>query len=93
MLAGFNVTVIVEVSDSQSDSITGIKYLDLFRSDIRLPVCYSQYTSNNNKDMLWKKKWMPKNDTSEMLLVDQPGNEKFCRIRTLLDGVSKVKFT
>ena len=32
---------------------------------------------------------MPKNDTSEILLVDQPGNDKLCRIRTLLDAVSK----
>ena len=36
---------------------------------------------------------MPKNDTSEILLIDQPGKDKLCRIRTLLDAVSKVKFT
>ena len=36
---------------------------------------------------------MSKNDTSEILLVGQPGNDKLCRIRTLLDAVSMVKFT
>ena len=39
------------------------------------------------------KKWIPKNDTSEILLVDQPSNDKLCRMRTLLDAISKVKFT
>ena len=39
----------------------------------------------------FEKKWMPKKDTSEILLVDQPGKDKLCRIRTLLDAVSKVK--
>ena len=42
--------------------------------------------------MLWKKKWMPKTNTSEILHVDQPGNDKLSLIRTLLDAVSKVKF-
>ena len=46
-------------------------------------------TSNNNKDMLWTK-WMPKNDTSEILLVDQPGNDKLCRLRRLLDAITKT---
>ena len=41
----------------------------------------------------FEQQWMPKNDTSEILLVDQPGNDKLCCIRTLLDAVSKVKFT
>ena len=36
---------------------------------------------------------MPKSDTSEILLVDQPGIDKLCRMRTLLDAFSKVKFT
>ena len=34
---------------------------------------------------------MPKNDTNKILLVDQPGNDELCWIRTLLDVVSKVK--
>ena len=36
---------------------------------------------------------MPKIDTSEILHVDQPSNDKLSLIRTLLDAVSKVKFT
>ena len=34
-----------------------------------------------------------RNGCPRILLVDQPGNDKLCRIRTLLHAVSKVNFT
>ena len=40
----------------------------------------------------FEKKWMPKNDTSEILLVELPGNDKLCRIWALLDAVCKVVY-
>ena len=52
--------------------------------------CFEKKTKKTKKKQ--QQNWMPENDTSEILLVDKPGN-KLCRIRTLLDAVSKVKFT
>ena len=103
-MAGFNVTVFVGCIGQSNRFIQRYKISGLGHSvwmnfcPLTIPVAFiylfaiptiSQIITRKCSE----KKRMPKNDTSEIPFVDQTGNDKLCRIRTLLDTVSKGKFT